>query len=311
MASLLVVGLLGWHQSFGTARQGNREDRYLDWNLTVSIAHYYCLLFREKMTISFLKVTFVAIAAPLAIAATLATAQSARAQATITCASQDYQRSNCPIDTSNGVKLVKQLSKRSCNGNWGYGTGFVWVDEGCRAQFQAIEPPNYSQPATGTPQNDQAAQPETGAGGAIVERKITCASEDYQRQTCPLETSQGIVMLRQLSKTSCADNWGYGDGFVWVQNGCRAEFGALQGAPVDQTASGGPPSLGQPSLARIQRNTSLWSQPGNSERVANLSPGEAIFVYWNTRRNAAGNEYVYIKTATGEREGWTRVGEGW
>ena len=246
-------------------------------------------------------------AASLAIAATLATATSVRSQVTITCASKDYQRTNCPIDTSQGVKLVEQLSKSSCNGNWGYGTGFVWVDEGCRAQFQSIEPPRPVVPDAVTPQNDSPAQSPLGAVG----QTITCASEDYQRITCPLETTQGIVMLRQLSKTSCADNWGYGDGFVWVQEGCRAEFGALRGATPEQTASTGPPSLGQPSLARVQRTATLWSQPGNSDRVDDLKPGEAIFVYWNTRRNASGNEYVYIKTAAGEREGWTRVGEGW
>jgi|GEM_PF-5387104 len=247
------------------------------------------------------KIAFASMMSLGAIAVALVAAEPAHAQTSVTCASEDYQRTHCAIDTSRGVKLTEQLSKSSCNGNWGYGTGFVWVDEGCRARFNSIE---LEKPSNADNTGQSVAAP--------VRQTVTCASEDYQRTTCPLDTIQGIVLLRQLSRSSCANNWGYGDGFVWVQNGCRAEFGAIAGeSPSQTTATSSKPSLGQPALERIQTTAALWDEPGGGNRVTNLAPGDAVFVYWNTRRSAAGKEYVYLKTATGEQEGWIRVGEGW
>lgn len=42
------------------------------------------------------------------------------------------------IDTSGGVKLTKRLSDKPCTlgRNWGYDRNGVWVDDGCRAEFE-------------------------------------------------------------------------------------------------------------------------------------------------------------------------------
>jgi hypothetical protein len=53
----------------------------------------------------------------------------------VTCESQNNQRKLCRMDTQGGVRLVKQLSRTSCDGNWGSTRNAVWVRNGCRAEF--------------------------------------------------------------------------------------------------------------------------------------------------------------------------------
>jgi len=44
----------------------------------------------------------------------------------------------CRVDTRGGVRMIRQLSKTPCRQNrtWGYERGGVWVDGGCRAEFE-------------------------------------------------------------------------------------------------------------------------------------------------------------------------------
>lgn len=63
---------------------------------------------------------------------------TAAAQTTIRCESQDGRYRTCPVDTSGGVHLSRQLSQQGCwqNDTWGYDRNRVWVTRGCRAEFQ-------------------------------------------------------------------------------------------------------------------------------------------------------------------------------
>jgi hypothetical protein len=56
----------------------------------------------------------------------------------VTCASNDMGRHYCPADTRGGVRLYKQLSDARCQegSTWGYDDRGIWVDRGCRADFQ-------------------------------------------------------------------------------------------------------------------------------------------------------------------------------
>jgi hypothetical protein len=47
-------------------------------------------------------------------------------------------RENCSIPPRSKVKLVRQLSNRSCRSNWGYDNRNIWVTNGCRAEFEVI-----------------------------------------------------------------------------------------------------------------------------------------------------------------------------
>jgi hypothetical protein len=56
----------------------------------------------------------------------------------IYCASDDGRRTICPTDTRGGVRVVRQVSGSPCDfgRTWGYDRRGIWVDRGCRADFQ-------------------------------------------------------------------------------------------------------------------------------------------------------------------------------
>jgi hypothetical protein len=58
----------------------------------------------------------------------------------VSCSSDDMHRHYCPADTRGGVQLLKQRSDSSCRQgySWGYDRRGIWVDHGCRADFQVV-----------------------------------------------------------------------------------------------------------------------------------------------------------------------------
>ncbi len=56
----------------------------------------------------------------------------------VSCSSDDRHRHYCPADTRGGVQLIKQHSDSSCQQgrSWGFDRRGIWVDHGCRADFQ-------------------------------------------------------------------------------------------------------------------------------------------------------------------------------
>jgi hypothetical protein len=58
----------------------------------------------------------------------------------VSCSSDDNHRHYCPADTRGGVQLQKQLSESACRQgrSWGYDRSGIWVDHGCRADFQLL-----------------------------------------------------------------------------------------------------------------------------------------------------------------------------
>lgn len=74
--------------------------------------------------------------ATLAVGTVFSVSKPATAQQRfVTCESQNNQRKLCRMDTTGGVRLVNQLSRTSCQGNWGSARNGVWVRNGCRAEF--------------------------------------------------------------------------------------------------------------------------------------------------------------------------------
>lgn len=55
----------------------------------------------------------------------------------VTCSSDNGRRQYCPANTARGVRIVKQYSN-ACgrNGAWGFDSRGIWVDRGCRADFE-------------------------------------------------------------------------------------------------------------------------------------------------------------------------------
>ena len=75
--------------------------------------------------------------AALCVALLATTASFAQPQ-TIICNSDDMARHSCAADTRGGVQLTRQISGSPCtqNSTWGYDKNGIWVDKGCRAEFQ-------------------------------------------------------------------------------------------------------------------------------------------------------------------------------
>lgn len=68
------------------------------------------------------------------------------------------------------------------------------------------------------------------ATSVSAQQTVRCESSDGKYRECAFDTAGRIVMTRQFSDTNCVEgrNWGYRDGVVWVDSGCRAEFAASQ-----------------------------------------------------------------------------------
>jgi len=62
--------------------------------------------------------------------------------------------------------------------------------------------------------------------GAAQEQTIHCVSEDGGKKYCPADTSRGVRIVKRRSKLIPCGNtsWGYDDKYIWVANGCDADF---------------------------------------------------------------------------------------
>jgi hypothetical protein len=56
----------------------------------------------------------------------------------VSCESEDNRRRHCSVAVPRGVTLVRQRSDSPCiqGRTWGWDRGGIWVDRGCRAEFQ-------------------------------------------------------------------------------------------------------------------------------------------------------------------------------
>jgi hypothetical protein len=149
--------------------------------------------------------------------------------ATLYCASDDMGWHACHADTRGGVRLLQQRSEAQCiyNQTWGYDDRNIWVDRGCRADFQTGGTASAVPPAAVT---------TTTPAGSFY-----CASDDMKWHACPVDARNGVRLLQQRSEAQCIYNqtWGYDDRNIWVDRGCRADFqmGGNEPAPHGQTTT--------------------------------------------------------------------------
>ena len=56
----------------------------------------------------------------------------------VTCESRGTERTECRVREGAAVELVRQLSTAPCirNRSWGAGYGRIWVQQGCRGEFE-------------------------------------------------------------------------------------------------------------------------------------------------------------------------------
>jgi ribosomal protein L37AE/L43A len=137
--------------------------------------------------------------------------QTAAFGRSVTCESQNNGKARCPVDTSYGVQLARQISDNTCvkGSSWGFDENGIWVDDGCRAEFVLGGDTRY------TPMTSSASR-----------ATITCESHNEGTSRCPADTFWGVALARQISKSTCVrgQTWGYDAAGIWVSGGCRAEF---------------------------------------------------------------------------------------
>jgi hypothetical protein len=148
-------------------------------------------------------------------------------QSTITCNSNDMRRHYCSVDTRDGVQLVRQRSDAACieGRTWGYDRRGIWVDRGCRADFVLGR---YGYGRSGG--YGGYGYPDYGDNRGYSS-SLYCASDDMRRNYCSADTRGGVRILRQRSDASCIEGrtWGYDRNGIWVDRGCRADFGVNAG----------------------------------------------------------------------------------
>lgn len=68
------------------------------------------------------------------------------------------------------------------------------------------------------------------AASVSAQETVRCESRDGKYIECATNAVGRLVMTRQFSDTNCVEgkNWGYRDGIVWVDSGCRGEFAVSQ-----------------------------------------------------------------------------------
>src|ERR1700745_4014677 len=72
----------------------------------------------------------------------------------VRCESQNNRRNYCAADTRGGVSLARQFSQAQCvqGRTWGFDARGIWVEGGCRAEFQVNAyngNPNWGNPGPG------------------------------------------------------------------------------------------------------------------------------------------------------------------
>ena len=99
--------------------------------------------------------------------------------------------------------------------------------------------------------------------------RVTCESKRTERQECRVPPGSRIRLVRQISDNPCRpnDTYGQGQGYIWVAEGCRAEFEVT--APNYGGAPGGPG--GGTFRAGCRFSSSLAARPQLSRQ--NATPG--------------------------------------
>ena len=135
----------------------------------------------------------------------------------VRCESVNNGRQTCEVDERGRMVYVnQQLSNSPCvvGRTWGVSgdRDEIWVDGGCRAEFQVGS--------------------SAGMAAAAFGKSVVCESHNNGKDRCAADTSYGVQLVRQISRGGCerGKDWGFDENGIWVDNGCRGEF-VLGGEP--------------------------------------------------------------------------------
>ncbi len=134
---------------------------------------------------------------------------------TIRCESRNNQLQRCNVRTGNRVDLQRVIGGRCSKGrDWGFTANQIWVSGGCRAEFAYGYGSGGGYP-TPLP------QPVDDFAGTM-----NCESWNRNYQQCNVRTNDRVELTRKIAgKCNAGRQWGYTSDYIWVDKGCRAEFG--------------------------------------------------------------------------------------
>ena len=151
----------------------------------------------------------------------------------VSCNSNDMRRNFCTIGPNSGVRLYRQHSDAACiqGRTFGVRGRQMWVDRGCRAEFQVI-PDRHGRDNGWSRGHDN----DHGYGDRddhdgwtrppVSSTTLYCASDNMRRNYCTVGSYRNIRLVRKRSDAACDMNrtYGFDRNGIWVDRGCRAEF---------------------------------------------------------------------------------------
>jgi hypothetical protein len=127
----------------------------------------------------------------------------------VRCSSIEHRYKRCDVDGRIvRARVVRQLSDARCEEgqSWGYERDHIWVDRGCRAEFEV----------------------RVRGGGNPDRERIQCDSNDHRYRFCESEFDvvTDVDLIRQDSSARCVEGESYGidRNGIWVDRGCRGLF---------------------------------------------------------------------------------------
>lgn len=135
-------------------------------------------------------------------------------QGTLRCESRGNKVQRCKVRTDNRVDLRRVIGGRCAKGrDWGFTATQIWVSGGCRAEFAYGYAGGGGYPVP-------LPQPVDDFAGTI-----RCESRGSRYEQCNVPTNNRVELARRLGGTcNSGRQWGYAANYIWVNNGCRAEF---------------------------------------------------------------------------------------
>lgn len=166
------------------------------------------------------------------------------AQDIIRCNSDDMRRHYCEVGPNRDIRFARQVSGSRCvpGSTYGIERNRIWVDRGCRADFQVYRdnsgrgPGNSDWGRSHNPNRDRDRDRDydwrrdrdndRGRGGSGRTVSMTCSSNDGYHSCAADSEILRVRMVNQRSGSACREgySWGYRGSTLWVDHGCRADF---------------------------------------------------------------------------------------
>ena len=152
----------------------------------------------------------------------------------VRCESWNYRDARCPVGGNiRSVRMSRVIAGDCRDGQtWRWNNNAIFVRNGCRADFEVLfgtagwqggNRPGQGGGWQGGNRPGQGGGNWQGGGQPIA--TINCQSWNYQQARCPIPRAREVRLSRVIAG-NCVQGrtWGWSQGAVWVNGGCRAAF---------------------------------------------------------------------------------------